>query len=172
MNQSQIHKNKIVSLNYTLLGSDGEIFFSNVGLMPLVYLHGYGNVIPGLEKEMEGMCVGDKKKIVIEPDDGYGQVNNQLIFTKSLEWMKKENPNCDVGDNILLLVDGFIHEMRIVEIRGNQVILDGNQPLAGKTLIYDVEVVKINAATEEEILCGYPIEDAVTMCDKSSNCCC
>lgn len=168
MNQSQIKKNKIVSLSYTLQGNDREIFFSNVGLMPLVYLHGYGNIIPGLEKEIEGMSIGERKKIKIDPEYGYGPVEKKLIVKKSLESIGRK---CKVGDKILFQVEGENREMRIVRIQGDLVTLDGNHPLAGKTLIFDVEIVKISDASDSEILCGYPIEDAISFCNKSDNCC-
>lgn len=159
----KISANTVVSFDYTLKDKDGKVIDSSAGRAPLNYLHGAGNIIAGLEKEMEGLGVGDKKHVEVAPEEGYGVFDKNLLvevprtgidFAGTIEKGMRfhvQNP------------DGGIIPFTVVEIAGDKVRLDGNHPLAGVTLFFDVEVKNIRAATEKETALGRP--------DEGDSCC-
>lgn len=131
-----------VSLEYTLKGEDGKFIESNKGKFSLVYKHGAQEMIPGLERELTGMKVGDEKHVVVKPQDGYGLVD----FNKRKEVPKSELPPnaLKVGAEIARPEgQGRVRMFKVHEIREQTVVLDLNHPMAGKTLVFDVKVVDI-----------------------------
>jgi len=133
---------KSVSLEYTLTLDDKSVVESNVGKQPLIYTHGTQQIVPGLEKALEGLAVGDTKEVTVAPADGYGEkdpnalqeVQKQLIPPDALV----------VGTRLQgQAPDGHIVYPRVAEIKDDTVVLDFNHPLAGKTLHFDVKILAI-----------------------------
>lgn len=150
-----IQDDLVVSLAYTLT-SEGKIVETATADDPLDYLHGAENIVPGLESALTGKRVGDKFTITLAPEDAYGDYDEEDTETFS----KDEIPEADtlhVGMVILLEdEDGYQFEATVSEVTADEVMLDFNPPLAGKTVTYDVEVVAIREADEEELELGYP----------------
>jgi len=137
-----VTEGKNVSLEYTLTLDDKSLVESNVGKQPLIYTHGTRQIIPGLEKALEGLTVGDTKEVTVGPADGYGEndpnalqeVQKQLIPSDALV----------VGARLQgKAPDGHMVYPRVAEIKDDTVVLDFNHPLAGKTLHFDVKVLDI-----------------------------
>lgn len=139
-----VSKGKHVSLEYTLKLNDKDVVESNVGGEPMTYVHGSQEIVPGLEKALEGMSVGEKKHIAVKPADAYGEVDRKAIqeVKKSLvpehAWkvgaeLEARGPE---GQSL------FPH---VTEVKADSVVLDFNHPLAGKTLYFDVKILDIRA---------------------------
>ncbi|ALO45234.1 FKBP-type peptidyl-prolyl cis-trans isomerase [Pseudohongiella spirulinae] len=149
-----IGKNAVVGINYTLTNDAGEVMDTSEGRGPLNYLHGANNLIPGLEKELEGKTTGATFKTTIQPADAYGESNPEMIQTLPLEMFKGVEK---VEPGMGFTAQGPQGQQHIVvtEVNGDQVTVDGNHPMAGKTLHFDVEVVSVRDATEQEIEHGH-----------------
>ncbi len=146
----QVTKNKVVAIDYCLKDDDGQVVDTSEGAQPLQYLHGVGEIIPGLERELEGKNSGDQFQVTIQPSDAYGSRNPELIQRIARE-------NFEDPDNLEL---GMVFQTEdedggmvfaISEIDGDEVVVDANHMLAGMTLHFDVTVRDIRDATEEEI---------------------
>lgn len=154
--QLKIKDGVVVSLDYTLRLDDGEVVDSSEGDAPLEYLHGYGQLIPGLEKALVGLTVGDSKKVVVPASEAYGDVDMEAfeIVPRS---MFPDDLELEEGLE-LSLRDAETDEpfdASIAEIRENEVMLDFNHPLAGETLHFEVHVPAIRLATAEELAHGH-----------------
>lgn len=126
-----------VTLEYTLALPDKTIVESNVGQEPVTYLHGNREILPGLEKALTGMKAGEKKHVTVAAEEAYGLYDEKKKVT-----VKKEQlpPNVRVGTR-LRSPEG--QEAKVVAIEGNSVVVDTNHPLAGKTLVFDVNILKV-----------------------------
>ena len=134
-----------VSFDYTLTDAEGKVVDSSKGKEPMHYVHGKGQIIPGLEKELTGMAVGSEKKVTIKPEDGYGPVNPQAFQ----EVPKEKLPPEALKVGTVLAAQGPAGQrvpVRVHEIKENTVIMDFNHPLAGKTLSFDVKITDVKAA--------------------------
>jgi FKBP-type peptidyl-prolyl cis-trans isomerase SlpA len=140
---SQVKENNTVKVNYTGKLSDGQVFDSSEGREPLEFTMGQGQIIPGFEKGIIDMKVNEKKTITIAKEDAYGEINEDL---------KQEVPKTELPQDIepevgMGLVskspDGQEINLHIVEVKEESIIIDGNHPLAGKDLIFDIEVLEI-----------------------------
>lgn len=150
----QLTKDKVAVINYTLTDDDGKIIDeSDDGSFS--YLHGARNIIPGLEKELETRQSGDKLKITVEPADAYGERNLENIQKIPRSMFPQDikiqpgmafQGNSDQGHPVTVI---------ITAVEGEEVVVDGNHPLAGKRLHFEVEVVDVRDATEEEIRHGH-----------------
>lgn len=151
----QVAKDKIVSMDYTLTDSEGTTIDSSQDKEPLSYLHGAANIIPGLEKELEGKSIGDQVQTTIEPADGYGERRDELQ-----QKVGRENFE-DVADLIVGMQfrvptnDDHFVVVTVVELDETDVTVDGNHPLAGVTLHFDVTIRDIRDATTEELEHGH-----------------
>jgi len=148
-----IAENKVVTFEYTLKNDSGEILDSSSKSAPLEYLHGCGNIIPGLEAELEGKKTGDKFTATIEAKDGYG-----LRFEELVQKIDREKlshlPSIEVGMQLQAYDEDGMQILTVVDVSGTEITLDGNHPLAGQRLIFDVEVMDVREATEDEIEFG------------------
>jgi FKBP-type peptidyl-prolyl cis-trans isomerase SlyD len=136
---------QLVSLHYTLKGTDGKIIESSKEKEPLKYVHGRKMIIPGLEKELAGMKVGGEKHVTVKPEDAYGQVNKNAFQ----EIAKERVPANGLKIGAILNgqgAQGQPMQARVHEIKEKTVVLDFNHPMAGKTLNVDVKVVDIQPA--------------------------
>lgn len=149
-----IASDKVVSLAYTLT-VDGEVISEFDVNDPLEYLHGAENIIPGLERVLEGKRVGDRFSVTVPPEDAYGDYEEDDIDEiprseiPAIETLE-EGSMVEVEDE-----DGYSFYATVTRITADTVVLDFNPPLAGKTLTYDVEVLGIRPATEEELEHGH-----------------
>ena len=149
-----IEQNAVVSIHYTLTNDAGDTIDSSAGGDPLAYLHGNGNLIPGLERELAGKTVGDKFTVKIAPGDGYGEHDKGLIQRvprRSLRGVK----NVQVGMQLQAHTEQGPRTVTVTHIAGDMVTIDGNHPLAGQSLNFDIEVTDVRAATEEELSHGH-----------------
>ncbi len=147
---TQVADDVVVSLDYTLT-VDGEVLDSSEGNEPIEFIQGHGHIIPGLEQALYGMGVGECKSVVVSAADGYGEVDpNALLDVPRSEFP----PNIPLEPGVELQVrdnDGHLMYARIVEVGADTVRLDFNHPLAGKELHFDVKVVSLRQATDEEL---------------------
>ncbi|MBK8903828.1 MAG: peptidylprolyl isomerase [Anaerolineaceae bacterium] len=146
----------VVTLDYTLRLDDGEVIDSSTDEGPLEYLHGYGQIIPGLEKALVGLGVGDRKTVVVPPDEAYGDVDMDAfeIVPRS---MFPDDLELEEGLELSLrdVETDEPFDATIAEIRETEVMLDFNHPLAGETLHFEVHIPAIRAATAEELAHGH-----------------
>jgi len=149
-----ITKDIVASIDYTLTNDNGEVLDSSAGREPLAYLHGYGNLIPGLEAELEGKTAGDKLVAIIPPERAYGVRSDDLLQDFSLDQFT--NPE-EVKEGVQFQVKyGEDHHIATVtKIEDGKVSVDMNHPLADMTLHFDVEVMETRAATAEELDHGH-----------------
>lgn len=149
----QITDKTAVSFHYTLTNAQGEQLDSSRGEQPLVYLHGSGNIIAGLEEALAGKSVGDTFSVSIPPAKGYGELvpeMTQIVSKKMFEGMDVE-----VGMQFHADVNYGSGIITVTEINGDDVTIDGNHPLAGETLVFDVEVVEVREASADELAHGH-----------------
>ncbi|MFW6329018.1 MAG: FKBP-type peptidyl-prolyl cis-trans isomerase, partial [Alkalispirochaetaceae bacterium] len=127
----KVEKNKVVSINYTLTDDSGEVLDSSEGGEPLAYLHGQGNLIPGLETELEGKSEGDNFRTAIDPADGYGEYNDALIAEVPRDRFTGVD-EINVGMEFQAQTsDGGSQIVRVTEVSDEAVKVDANHPLAG-----------------------------------------
>ena len=142
---SQIEEGSIVSIDYTLTDDSGKVIDSSVGKEPLTYIHGAGQIVKGLERELIGLKVGDQKKISVKPEDGYGMPSE-----KSVQEIPREKVPAEAlkeGETLMMKApDGRAIPIKIAKVNEKTVVVDLNHPLAGKTLHFDVKVKDIKAA--------------------------
>jgi FKBP-type peptidyl-prolyl cis-trans isomerase SlyD len=142
-------KDKVVTFHYTLKNTAGELMESSREKDPMVYLHGANNIIAGLEKAMEGYAVGDTISATLEPEDAYGvrsEENVQRVSMKRLKGIGK----ISVGQILNLKTSKGQVQVTVLKVGRFNVDVDGNHPLAGVQLTFDVEIMDIRDATEEE----------------------
>ncbi len=144
-----VQDGQIVAMEYTLK-VDGDVADTSEGREPLAYLHGAGNIIPGLEREMLGMVVGESKDVVVAAADAYGEEDDQAFMDVPRDQFPKEIP-MEVGIEIQVQnQSGQPMYARIHEVGEQTVKLNFNHPLAGKELYFSVKVVEIREPTDEE----------------------
>ncbi len=145
----------VVNMHYKLTDNDGTVIDSSEGAQPLAYLHGAGNIIPGLEKALEGKAQGDKLQVKIEPKEGYGEINTDLIKIiekKAFEGVDK----IEVGMAFEAKApDGSTQNIIVKKVEGDDITIDTNHPLAGVTLNFDIQIVSVREATKEELDHGH-----------------
>ncbi len=146
----------VVLFHYTLKNAEGEVLDTSDGADPLFYLHGGGNIVPGLEEELTGKSVGDKMSVVVPPEKGYGvrggpgpQPVERSAFPPEVELEAGMQFHAEAPDGSPLT-------LWISAVEGDQVLVDANHPLAGVTLHFDIEVTGIRSATEDELAHGHP----------------
>lgn len=150
-----IGENLVVSMHYKLTDNDGNVIDSSEGMDPLTYLHGAGNIIPGLENALVGKVEQDSVTVKVAPADGYGEVSEELIQTIGKEAFQGVD-NIEAGMSFESQgPDGSSQRIVVKKVEGDQVTIDANHPLAGVELNFDVDIVSVREATEEEISHGH-----------------
>jgi FKBP-type peptidyl-prolyl cis-trans isomerase SlyD len=147
----------VVSLSYTLKLANGEVVDFTEADDPLEYLHGADNIIPGLEKELTGLTVGDHKQVEVSAEEGYGEYDPEDVEVIERTKLPKNLPPLQLG--MVLAIgdeDGNFSEAFVREISASKITLDFNHPLAGQKLFFDVKVLEIREATQEELEHGHP----------------
>ncbi|MBZ9714686.1 FKBP-type peptidyl-prolyl cis-trans isomerase [Deinococcus multiflagellatus] len=151
-----ITQDKVVELDYTLT-VDGEVIDQSESGEPLTYLHGHSNIIPGLERALEGKAAGDSLQVTVAPEDGYGERDEDNVEELSLEDFEDD---VEVGATYYAQAeDGSVMPFTVMAVEGDRVQVDFNPPLAGMTLNFDVKVVSVRDATPEELEHGHAHAD-------------
>ena len=150
----QVADNTAVSIHYTLTNDEGEVLDSSIDDDALVYLHGAGNIISGLEQSLVGKVAGDKFKVRIEAEHAYGELSDDMIQVIPRE-MFEGIDEIEVGMQFHADVSHGTGVVTVISFDENEVTVDGNHPLAGQALTFDVEVLDVRAATEEEAHHGH-----------------
>lgn len=152
----KIAKGKVVSMNYLLKNNAGEELDRSQPGEPLVYLHGTGQIVPGLEKHLEGLSKGDKRdKLVINPDEAYGEMRADLKISVGRDQFPKE-AELEPGMRFWAHTpEGQRHPFTVVKVTGDNIDIDGNHPLAGETLTFNIEIEEVRDATKEEMEHGH-----------------
>lgn len=150
----KISKGKVVSIHYALNDPAGELLESSEGEAPLKYLHGHGNIIAGLEKALAGKAAGEKIKAVIPPEDGYGVRDEAMVKRLPLSSFKNQD-EVQVGAQFQAETSRGPRLATVTEMDDENVTVDLNHPLADQTLSFDIEVVDVREATEEELSHGH-----------------
>ncbi|WP_089718758.1 FKBP-type peptidyl-prolyl cis-trans isomerase [Candidatus Entotheonella palauensis] len=151
-----IQKDKVVTMHYHLTNSDdGQVLDSSRGNQPLTYLHGTGSLIPGLERELAGLDVGATKTVQVGAADAYGEYDDEMVQTLPRSEFAGID-HLEVGMRLQAQnQDGNTFTVHIAQIEGDQVMIDGNHPLAGMPLTFEIEIVAIRDATTEELQHGH-----------------
>lgn len=151
----KVSKDCIVSLEYRLHLGDGAIIDESEPGQPLAYLHGRGQIVPGLEGQLEGMAIGESKKVVVTPAQGYGEHDPRGLQTVPRA-MFPPDANLQPGLSISAQTEGGeVIPITIRELKGDSVVVDLNHPMAGKTLHFDVTVREVRQASTEELAHGH-----------------
>jgi len=151
-----ISDNRVVSIHYSLTSETGEVIDSSEGKDPLVYLHGSGSLISGLERELTGRAIGEKFQVTIQPEDGYGHIDRELIETVDRSILAGID-EIQVGMQLESTTpEGHVVFVIVQAVGETTVTLDANPPLAGQVLNFDVLVDAVREAAEEEIQHGHP----------------
>lgn len=150
----QIAERTVASFHYTLTDDAGSVIDSSRGREPLVYLHGVGNIVPGLEKAMVGRSAGDSFDVVVSPEEGYGLPNEMLVQTVPRAAFQGVD-QLEVGMQFTAQTGQGALSVVVAKIEGDDVTVDGNHPLAGKNLNFAIEVTEVREASVEEVLHGH-----------------
>lgn len=149
-----IAKDHVVSFHFTLKNDKGEVLESSNGQEPLVYLHGAKNIVPGLEEALTGKTKGDKLQVVLPPEKAYGQRDERLVQKVP----RSEFPEPDKlqpGLQFQATHPDGVMVFTVISVDQNEVVVDGNPELAGQSLHFDIEVIDVRAATQEELDHGH-----------------
>lgn len=147
----QIATNAYAVVAYRLSDDSGILLEDSEKGEPITYVHGYGMLVPGLEAGLLGLTEGDRKVIVVSPEEGFGVRDEELVFSIDKTELPPEG-SIEAGDFIVAEdADGDEADLRVVSVHEEHVVVDGNHELAGKTLHFAVIVQSVRAATEEEV---------------------
>jgi FKBP-type peptidyl-prolyl cis-trans isomerase SlyD len=149
-----VQNNSVVSIHYTLTDNQGVVIDSSIDHTPLAYIQGLGHIVPGLEKVMNGKKVGDKFKVQVPAAEGYGLRNEELmdqVPMEAFQGVAKVEPGME------FYADGPTGPVMVTVkgIQDNMVLIDGNHPLAGMDLNFEIELMEVREATPEEMEHGH-----------------
>jgi FKBP-type peptidyl-prolyl cis-trans isomerase SlyD len=150
-----IAANCVAYIHYTLTNEAGAVLDSSSGGEPLAYLHGAGNLIPGLEQALEGKQAGEKFSVKVPPEQGYGVRDEALVQKiprRAFQGVKDIKPGMRFNANT---GGGGAAQVTVTQIQGDMITIDGNHALAGETLNFEVEITKVREATAEELMHGH-----------------
>ncbi len=149
-----INADTIVSFHYTLTDAAGEVLDTSRGREPVSYLHGHGQIFPGLERQLAGLAAGARTTLVVPAAEGYGERRPELTVSVRRDQFP-DDAELTIGSQVISQGTQNPMVFTIAGVEGDTVLLDGNHPLAGKDLHFDVEVIHVRAATAEELAHGY-----------------
>lgn len=139
-------------MNYEVRNDEGELLDTTD--KPIEYLHGYGNIIPGLEKGLEGAEAGEHRSVVVEPADAYGEIDPDAIVTLPYDAVA-EGVHLEPGMRVVGDTPSGPIELLVREVNEDNIVVDANHPLAGQRLHFEVDVVAVRAASPQELAQGY-----------------
>ncbi len=145
----KISSGSVVSIHYTLTDDQGQVVDTSQGQDPLQYEHGSGNIIPGLEKALDGHASGDNVQVTVEPEEAYGQRNEEMIQSVSMETFANVD-KVETGMQFRVETEKGPMVVQVKDVQDETVVLDFNHPLAGERLHFDVEVMDVNESDGED----------------------
>jgi FKBP-type peptidyl-prolyl cis-trans isomerase SlyD len=149
----QVERNRVVTIDFTMYGEEGEVLETSKDDAPLVYMHGIGELPEGLEDELDGKVAGDEVEITLEPDDAYGEYDEGLVQAVPREQF--EDADIQIGMRFEAETDEGPQVVHVVGVEDDDVIVDANQPYAGRTVRFEVKVLGVREASSEEIEHGH-----------------
>jgi FKBP-type peptidyl-prolyl cis-trans isomerase SlyD len=149
-----IRHDSVVTLHYTLKDAAGEVLDSSVSGEPLTYLHGHGHLVPGLERGLEGRSAGEKLNVKVAPADGYGEYDEKLVERVPRRALKGVGA-INLGMQLRAATEDGSRTVTVTRVAGDLITLDGNHPLAGQSLDFEIEITDVRDATEEELAHGH-----------------
>jgi|TARA_B110000438_G_scaffold127850_1_gene124214 FKBP-type peptidyl-prolyl cis-trans isomerase SlyD len=152
----KVEEHAVVLIHYVLTNNDKEVLDSSEGQDPLAYLHGTGHLIPGLEAQLLGKVAGDKLNVTVQPGDGYGEFNKELVQTVPRDVFEGVE-SIEPGMQFQTSNEGGSggEAITVVSVENDEVTIDGNHPLAGETLHFAVDIIEVREATAEELEHGH-----------------
>ena len=147
-------RGKVVSVHYRLTGDDGALLDSSEGQEPLIYLHGYEGLLPGLERGLEGLEAGQKSRVDLLAAEAYGPHDPEAVIHASRDQFP-EDLELKPGLEVAARSDEGTITFRVLEVNDSGAVLDGNHPLAGRNLHFEVDVLEVRDATADEIAHGH-----------------
>jgi FKBP-type peptidyl-prolyl cis-trans isomerase SlyD len=152
-----IDNNNVVTIHFTVCSSDGTQIDTSRNSEPMIFLQGSHFMIQGLEDELEGKTIGDKFIIDVEPKLAYGERHEELV--QAVPKSMFDDMDITPGMTFRATTDDGEQSVMIIDVNDDEVVVDGNHPLSGLSLNFDVEVLDVRKATEEEIANGHPHTD-------------
>jgi FKBP-type peptidyl-prolyl cis-trans isomerase SlyD len=152
--RTTVGDNTVVTFHYTVRETDGSVIESSDGASPAIYMHGHANIVPGLERAMTGKSAGDKLTATVAPEQAYGPRDENAVQRVPLKHLATRGKIVP-GQMVAVNTNQGARHARVVKVGHFNVDLDLNHPLAGKTLVFDVEIVDVRAATAEELEHGH-----------------
>jgi FKBP-type peptidyl-prolyl cis-trans isomerase SlyD len=149
----QVQARSVVSIEYTLKNDQGEVLDTSEGREPLVYMHGMGNLVPGLERALEGKAAGEAVDVSLKPADGYGHRDEKLVRKIPVRKLHDKSPQA--GKRYRAQLEDGHRIVLVTAISGDYATIDANHPLADQTLHFAVKVVEVREATAEELAHGH-----------------
>jgi FKBP-type peptidyl-prolyl cis-trans isomerase SlyD len=150
----QVEKNKVVEIDYTLKDDDGQLLDSSEGGDPLSYIQGVGNLIPGVESALEGKSAGERVQIIVPPESGYGVRDDSLVLSIERDKLS-EVGDLQEGARLRMETQKGPVILTVVSVGDSEVLVDGNHPLAGMSLNFDITIQSVREATSEELDHGH-----------------
>lgn len=150
-----IEKDKVVLFHYSLQNEQGDLIEDSRKGEPLAYMHGHGGIIAGLEKALAGHKEGDNIKVTIAPENAYGERKDNMLQRVSAKYLKHAGKKLSPGMQVAVGTDKGNRMVTVVKVGLKMVDIDGNHPLAGLTLSFNVDIVDVRDASEEEIAHGH-----------------
>ena len=150
----QVTEKKVVSMQYTLTNDAGEVLDQSQSGEPLIYLHGVGNIIPGLEKELNGKSTGDTLTVRVIPEEAYGVRDESMVQVLPRDVFKGVE-NIEVGMQFQAQGEQGNVMIMVANVDGDEITVDGNHPLAGEALTFAVEIEEVRDATADELEHGH-----------------
>lgn len=156
----KIQKNAVVTINYKLTNLNGDVLDSTHDKGPLSYIQGVGFLTPSVEERLEGNLVGETLRFTVTPEEGYGHRDDELVQT--LDKSQFENPSeLEIGLEFEADTEYGPIVVFVVDMDDDTVTVDGNHTLAGETLIFDINILDVRDATEEELESGQVISPQI-----------
>ena len=157
MSEDVVSDGKVVVFHYTLTNDEGEVIDSSSGGDPMPYLHGAGNIVPGLESQLQGVAVGTNLQVLVAPKDGYGEAEEGEIVKVPRQDFGEFSDEVGPGMQVFAETEGGEQiPVWIVDADESTIFVSRNHPLAGVSLHFDVEIVAIRDATTDELAHGHP----------------
>ena len=138
---------KVISFHYTLTDADGSVIENSRGNDPVTFMAGFGMIVPGLEKEIIHFETGEKRRVEVKAEEAYGLID----FNKFIQVPREALPKADIKEGDVFQSNAAPTPFTVKQVHEKHVILDGNHPLAGEDLVFDVEVTETRDVTEEEV---------------------
>lgn len=148
-----IAKNMVVIFDYTLTDKSGQEIENSKDSGPFAYIHGSNNIIPGLENALEGRRAGEQLRVDVPAKDGYGEHDPTLVAVVPAD--RFEAAQVEIGMRFHTETNHGVRVFTVTSIDGDQVTVDGNHPLAGEPLVFDVNIVEVRDASPEELAHGH-----------------